>query len=64
MSGVIVFFVLKNGIFSSHMKQVSQKINYTNHNIHQFYQISKIVIDLGNNTGVGNYDSSPKLTYL
>ena len=48
MSGVIDFYFLNGRILSSDMKQLSQHINYNNHNIHYFDQTSKVIVDLNN----------------
>ena len=60
MAGVIAFSVINKNRLSSHMKQLSQYINLTNHNINSFDQIIKIIFVLDNNKGIGNYNSSSK----
>ena len=64
MAGAITYFVLNNKILSSHLKQLIQHINSTNHNIHYFDQIIKVDVNLGDNKGVSNYDSYSELIDL
>ena len=46
MAGITVFF-LSDKTMSSHMDQISENINYSNHKIHSYDQMSKIVVNLG-----------------
>ena len=44
------------------MKKWSQHINFTNHKVHSFFQTGQTIVDLGNNKGGSNNESSSKLT--
>ena len=48
MAGVIVIFVLNDKKLSSHMVQISEHINSSNSKIHSYYQMRKIIVNLGN----------------
>ena len=46
------------------MDQISQHINYTNHYIHSYDQISKRVVNLGSNKGDNNDRCDPQFSCL
>ena len=47
MADIIVIFVLSDKTFLSHISQISEHINYSNQKIHLYYQMSKIIVNLG-----------------
>ena len=49
MKGLIYFLVFNKKKLSSHMDQISQNVNTTNHKIHFHDQMSKIIASLGIN---------------
>ena len=49
MKGLIYFLVFNKKKFSSHMDQISQNINTTNHKIRFHDQMSKMILNLGVN---------------
>ena len=49
MKGLIYFLVFNKEKLSSHMDQISQNINTTNHKIHSHDQMSKMIVNLGIN---------------
>ena len=62
MEGVIDFLFLTEIFYNNIWNiQINQSIKPITR-LHIFYQMSKIIVDLGNKKGVGNYDSSSKLT--
>ena len=63
MECFIVFPLINVNILSSHMDQISQHINYSNHKIHSYYQIRMIIVNLSIKKGDKNYDSHPKLIH-
>ena len=58
----VIDFLLNDIILSSHMKQLSQHINSTNHQICSSDNIVHMIVDLFHMKGARNYDSSTKLT--
>ena len=50
--------------FSSHMDQISQHNNYTNHQIHSYDQMSKMIVTLESKKAGNNDNSSNKLGCL
>ena len=56
MEGVHDFLVLNNNRLSYNMRHLSGHINTTIHKINYFNQTSKMVVDLGSNIGVSNYE--------
>ena len=44
------------------MAQISEYTYSSNHNIHSYYQMRNMIVNLGNNKFKNNYNSSPQLT--
>ena len=57
-------FFLNDNKLSSHMAQISEHINYTNHNIHFYGQMEKMIVNLGIWEGENNNSSSPQLSRI
>ena len=47
--------------FSSHMAQISQHNNYTNHQIHDYDKMRKMIVNLGSKRVDNNDNSSTKI---
>ena len=58
----MLLFVLNSKEFSSHMAHISEHINYPNKNIHSYYQMSTIIVNLGNSKCKNNNNSAFKLS--
>ena len=61
MAGIIVLFCLNDKKLSSHMAKISKNINSSNHKIHWYYQMSKMIVDLGSNKCKNNKSSTYQL---
>ena len=46
------------------MTQISQHVNSTNHKIHSYDKMSKMIVNLGSNKDDKNDDHSPQLSHL
>ena len=64
MSVIIVIFVLNDKKLSSHMAQISEHINSSNHKIHCYDQIRKIIVNLVSNKCYDNNNSTRQLNHL
>ena len=51
MAGIIVIFFPNDTKLSSHMDQISEHLNASNHKIHPQDQMRKMVVNLGSNKG-------------
>ena len=60
----LLFFVLNKKKLSSHMDQISEKFNSSNHKTHSCDQMIKMIVNLGSKKGENNNNSSPQLIYL
>ena len=47
----------------SHMTQISEHINSSNHNIHSYDQTRKMIFNIGSEKGKNNDNPSPQLTH-
>ena len=47
MAGIIVILFLNDKKLSSHMDQTSEYINSSNHKIHSYYKMRKMIVNLG-----------------
>ena len=60
----LLFFVIGNKKFSSHMDQISEHINSSNHKIHSYDQIRKSIVNLGSNKCENNNNSTFQISCL
>ena len=60
----LLFFVLKNKKLSSHMDQIGEHINSSNHKSHSHYQMRKIIVNIGNKKCKNKNNSTCQLTRL
>ena len=44
---IVIFFVLNEKKFSSHMYQISEHINYSNHKNYSYDKMRKMIVNLG-----------------
>ena len=58
----LLFFCFKRQTFSSHMSHISEHVSSSNHNIHRYYHMSKIIVDLGNKKCKNNNSSTCQLS--
>ena len=56
----MLFFVPNNKKLSSHMDQISEHINYSNHKINSHDQMIKMIVNLDIKKGENNDNSSPQ----
>ena len=63
MEGVMYFSLNENKL-SSHMAQISEHINSSNHKINSHDQMRKIIINLGSKKGENNNNSKCQLNRL
>ena len=60
----LLFFVLGDKTFLSHMTQISEHINSSNHKIHSYDKMIKIIVNLGNDKCENNNNSTCQLRSL
>ena len=60
----LLFFVIGNKKFSSHMDQISEHITSSNHKIHSYDQIRKSIVHLGINKCENNNNSTFQISCL
>ena len=58
MVGIIFFFFINDKKLSSHMDQISEHINFSNHKIHSYDKMSKMIVNLGSNKFENNNNNS------
>ena len=58
-----IFLVLDGNKISSRMAQISEHINYSNHKIHSYDQMSKMVVNLGSKKCKNNNISAFQLNH-
>ena len=64
MAGIIVIFVLNDKKLSSHMAQINEHVNSSNHIIHSYDQMSKIIVNLGSKKYENRNDPTCQLYHL
>ena len=62
MAGIVVIFFLNDRKLSSHLAHINEHINSSNHNIHTYYQISNIIVNLCSKRGKNNNNSTCRLS--
>ena len=63
MAGIIVIFFLNKNKLSSHMDQISEHIKYSNHKIHSYDQMRKMIVNLGSNKCENNNNFKRQLNH-
>ena len=64
MAGIIFIFVINYKKLSSHMAQISEHINSSNHKIHSHDQMGGIIVNLSNNKFENNNNSTGHLIHI
>ena len=64
MAGIIVIFFINDTKLSSHMAQISEHINSSNHKIHSHDQMGKIIFNLRNKKCEKNNNSTGHLNHI
>ena len=64
MAGIIVIFVLNDKKLSSHMAQISEHINSSNHKIHSYDQMGTMIVNLSNKKCKNNNKSTGNLNHI
>ena len=64
MAGIIVIFVLNEKKFSSHMYQISEHINYSNHKNYSHDKMRKMIVNLGSKKCEDNKNSTYQLNNI
>ena len=63
MAGIIVFFLNDNKLLSR-MAQISEHVNSSNHKIHSYDQMSKLIVNLVSKKCENNNNSTCQLNHL
>ena len=70
MAGIILFFAISDTKLSSHMYNISEKINYSNQNIHSHDWMGKMIVNLSDkkwentNNSTGHINHIHKLLWI
>ena len=60
----LLFFVDSGNKLSSHMDHISEHINYSNHKIHSYDQMSKAIVNLDSKKWENNNNPTHKLNNI
>ena len=64
MEGIIVIFCYQDTKLSSHMDQINEHINSSNHKIYSYDQIGGMIVNLVNNKCENNNNSACQIISL
>ena len=64
MAGIIVIIVLNDKKLSSHMGDIGEHINHSNHKIHSYDKSRKIIVNLGNEKYEYNNNSTYQSNHI